>query len=221
MKRRVLVLRHGILISRLFMGWMARYFRRRGYTVHNRSYHSTRKTIQEHAEDLSREIREHADEQEKLGGEYEFYAVTHSVGGLILRYALSHFPMPPLRRVVQVVPPNQGSATARHFRRFALYRWIYGDKSGAQLASDPPGIFEECGSPRNIELGIIAGTRGFQVYPVPLPEPHDGVVSLEETRLDDFPVKQLPFNHTPILWRRRTCEEVEHFLEHGRFLEEN
>ena len=215
--RRVLLLRHGILINRLFMLRMERYFRRRGFTVHNRSYPTTRKRIEEHAEDFSRELRALDDEQSRLGGEYEFHIVTHSLAGLVVRFALSHFPSPPIRRIVELVPPNQGSATARHLKKLRVYRWVAGGKAGAQLAEDPPGIFEECGIPENVELGIIAGTAGFQIYPLPLEKPHDGVVSLEETRLGDFPIKELPSNHTPILWRRRTFEEVEHFLDHGRF----
>lgn len=56
--------------------------------------------------------------------------------------------------------------------------------------------------------------------PSPLERPHDGVVSVAETRLGGAPVKVLPHPHTPIIFRRRTWEEAEHFLEHGKFRED-
>ena len=54
--RKVLVFRHGIVINRYFMLPMERYFLRRGYEVHNRTYPTTRKLIEEHARDLSEEL---------------------------------------------------------------------------------------------------------------------------------------------------------------------
>lgn len=215
--RRILIFRHGILLNRWFLEPMATYFRRRGYEVHNRSYSTTRKRIDEHARDLSEEARTIAAGLRALGEPFEVHYLTHSMGGLVLRYALAHLEMPPWRRAVLVVPPNRGSATARFFYRFQPYRWLYGSKSGAQLAEEPPGIFAACGVPRGGEVGIIAGSVRTKLYPVPLERPHDGVVSLSEARLADFPLKELPYHHTPILFRRRLWEEAGHFLEHGRF----
>ncbi len=217
--RRVVIFRHGILINRFLMKRLEWLFRSRGYKVHNRSYPTTRKTIKEHAVDLFDELRAVQEFEEQTGGPYELYVVTHSLGGLVFRYALTHFPVPTIRRAVQLVPPNQGSTTARWFNNLPLpiYRWIAG-KSGAQLAEAPPGIFEKCGVPDNVEIGIVAGVNGIKLLlPIPLPKPHDGIVTLDETRLGDFPVKELPFNHTPILWRRRTFEEAAYFLENGEF----
>ena len=85
------------------------------------------------------------------------------------------------------------------------------------MPRSPPGIFDECSMPENVQMGIIAGVQGIKLFPVPIPTPHDGVVALEEARLGDFPLKEMPFNHTPILFRREVFEEAEYFLEHGEF----
>lgn len=214
--RRVVVFRHGILINRFFLEPLARHLRRRGFEVRNRSYGTTRKRIEEHAADLFEELRALADELGRFGEPCEIDVVTHSMGGLVLRYALTHFPVPPVRRGVLIVPPNRGSKTARGLRHLALYRWLAG-ASGLQLAEDPAEIFASCGRPRDTELGIIAGSGGRRVLPGELPEPHDGVVSVAEARLDGFPLKELPYGHTPILFRKDLHEEVVHFLEHGAF----
>lgn len=105
--RKIVIFRHGIVINRWFMEPMARYLRRRGWEVRNRTYPTTRKLIEEHARDLCDEAKEIEKEAIASGGPFELYAVTQSMGGLVLRHALTHLPMPRLRRAVLMVPPNQ------------------------------------------------------------------------------------------------------------------
>src|SRR4030095_16157183 len=196
--RRVVFFRHGIVINRYFMLPMERYFHRKGWDVRNRTYPTTRKHIEEHARDLSEDLLATDRELRRAGEPYEIYAVTHSMGGLVLRYALTHFSMPSIRRAVMLVPPNNGSCTARYFRRFPPYQWGFGNRSGRQLAADPPGVFAAAGVPDGIEIGILAGNVPWKLYPVPLSKPHDGVVSVEEARLAHYPLKVVPYGHTPI-----------------------
>ena len=217
--RRILVFRHGIAINRYFMLGMERYFLRRGYEVKNRSYPSTRKFIEDHARDLSEELATLTTSFRLSGEPFELSLVTHSMGGLVLRYALSHFAMPPLHRAVLLVPPNNGSATARAMRWLPPYRWIWGQKAGAQLASDNLEFFGRCGVPSGFPVGIIAGNVRWKLLPHRLEKPHDGVVTLEEAKLPPLPLKVLPHGHTPILFSRHAWEEVEYFLQNGRFRE--
>lgn len=213
--RRLLFCRHGILLNRFFFLPLELYFRRHGYTVINRGYPTTRRTIEEHGQDLHREVLEVA----RPGDEIHF--LTHSLGGLVLRYALTHHEFPPLARAVQLVPPNRGSEKARHYRDDPLFRWLYGPHAGRQLTEDPPGIFEHCGRPRQLELGIIAGTGSPpQIFHSCLSRPHDGVVTLEEARLEGYPIRELDTGHTTCLFRPRVWREVRSFLETGKFLEE-
>jgi triacylglycerol lipase len=213
--RRIVVLRHGILINRFFMLPMERFFRGRGYEVHNRSYPSTRKLVEEHAQDLSDELLEL--DRQAGGSNYELSCVTHSLGGLVLRYALEHFPMPKLHAAVLLVPPNQGAFLARYFWKFPPFRWVFGARSGGQLAGHPSGMFEACGVPSGFPVGILAGDVRLQWHPAPLEKPNDRIVAVAEAALPPLPLKTVPFGHTPILARRRAWEEAAFFLENGYF----
>jgi triacylglycerol lipase len=215
--RRIVIFRHGIVINRWFMEPLARRLRRRGYDVRNRSYPTTRKFIEEHAADLAEELRSTALEAAAHAEPFTIDLVTHSMGGLVARYALTRLDAPPIRRLVQICPPNGGSATARWFRNFLPYQWIFGRKAGSQLAADLPGIYGECGIPRGVEIGIIAGVGGWKFYPVPLRKPNDGILALEETRLDGFPLTTVPYGHTLMLFRRALAERVAEFLDEGTF----
>ena len=199
------------------MYFMERFFRRRGFEVDNRSYPSTRKYVEDHAKDLADQLRQHAEDCERAGVECELYAVTHSLGGLILRYALTHFDVPRVRRAVLMVPPNQGAVSARDFRRFPPYRWLWGAKSAAQLAEEPPGVFAECGVPSGCEIGVIAGDVPYRLWGTSVQRPHDGVVAVDEARLPPFPLRVVPYGHTPILFVPAAWREAEYFLLHGRF----
>lgn len=227
--RRILVLRHGILINRYYLVPMERYFRRAGYDVHNRSYPSTRKTIQEHAADLAAELLEIHRSLEERGEPHEIHAIAHSLAGLVLRYALTHLEVPPVRRAVLLMTPNRGAFAARWWwggapfrlvaplRWLRPYRWLYGGKAGRQLAEEPPGIFEEAGIPRETEIGVIAGDAAPGLLRTPIETPNDRRVAVSEAALPPFPLKVLPYGHTQILFVRYAWEEARHFLEHGAF----
>jgi hypothetical protein len=51
-----------------------------------------------------------------------------------------------------------------------------------------------------------------------LPEPHDGTVSVEETRLEGATDRcVLPLSHMALCLSAQVAAQVDHFLEHGRF----
>jgi len=216
---RLVFLLHGILLNRWFLAPMASFLAGRGFRVINRSYRTTRGTIEEHAAELARRVEEETAPLRAAGRPYELNFVTHSLGGLVVRWLLTHHRVDRVRRFVLLVPPNQGSQKARRFQHLFLYRLIFGTRAGAQLAMDPPGIFAECGIPQGVEMGIIAGVGGslFTIPSSALCGAHDGVLRLEETLLPGVPVKEVRCGHTTIVFRRRAMEEAAHFLEHGRF----
>ena len=219
---RLVFLLHGILLNRWFLAPLEAFLARRGFRVVNRTYPSTRKTIQEHAADLGRAVERATASLREGGTPHQIHFVTHSMGGLVARWLLTHQEVPAARRLVQLVPPNCGSSKARRFRQNALFRLLYGTRAGAQLTEDPSGIFAECGVPAGIEMGILAGVGGSRLT-IPTRAlggvgPHDGVVTLAEARLPGVALKEVPYGHTTILFRRGAMEEVAHFLEHGKFL---
>ena len=220
---RLVFLLHGILLNRWFFAPMASFLTSKGFRVVNRSYSTTRHLIEEHAEEAARRVEEVTAPLRAEGIPHEVNFVTHSLGGLVVRYLLTHHGVDRVRRCVLLAPPNNGSVKARLWRESLFYRLVYGRRAGAQLATEPPGIFARCGVPRGVELGILAGVVRGAFLTVPsrsLPCPHDGVVTLEEAALPGVPLKQLPYGHTSILWRKNTMKEVAHFLEHGSFLPE-
>ncbi len=207
--------RHGILINRFFFLPLELYFKSKGYTVINRGYPSTKKSIEEHAKDLWIEVKEVVD---PVREPYEIYFLTHSLGGLILRYALTHFDFPPVKRAVQLAPPNNGSIKARSLNRYSFFKSLAGSEAGQQLTEEPEGIFTECGIPQNVDLGIIAGVGSpMSFLQTPIPKPHDGVVSLEEARLPGVPLKEVESNHTTMLFNPTIWKTAHQFLETGSF----
>jgi triacylglycerol lipase len=219
---RLVFLLHGILLNRWFLAPMAGYLRRRGFRVVNRSYPSTRRTIEEHAAALEEAVVAETRPLREADRPYQVNFVGHSLGGLVVRYLLSHRTLPGTHRFVLLAPPNNGSRKARRFGQTRLYRLVYGRRAGAQLASEPPGIFLECGIPAGVEMGILAGVGGtfFTVPTRVLSGQNDGVLTLEEVCLPGVPWKAIHCGHTTIVLHRRAMEEVAHFLEHGCFLPE-
>src|SRR5262245_1163215 len=105
---RLVFLLHGILLNRWCCAPLASYLERRGFRVVNRSYRTTRKTIEEHAEDLRRRVEAELCPLREKGTPHEVNFVTHSMGGLVVRWLLTHHTIPSVRRVVLMVPPNNG-----------------------------------------------------------------------------------------------------------------
>jgi len=129
---------------------------------------------------------------------------------------LEGFPEP--GRLVQIVPPNGGSAVARAWRERRVYRALYGTGSGWQLGADAGEIDRICGTPE-VEWGIVMGWAPSGIRASVLGGSHDGVVSHAEMRTDpSIPTTLVEAGHTPLLFFPETWRQVESFLGRGRFL---
>lgn len=142
------------------------------------------------------------------------HLVAHSLGGLVvLRMFRQGVDLPP-GRVVFLASPVRGSRSARYLTEMGL-GWAVGRSGPGALAEIHEPVWTE---PR--ELGVIAGTHEFRFNALlpKLASPHDGVVSVEETRIPgakDF--MTLHSNHTGMLFRRELAERVTTFLREGKF----
>ena len=70
------------------------------------------------------------------------------------------------------------------------------------------------------EIGVIAGSLGFGLGTLvaKLPAPHDGTVTVDETRCDSMTDHiVLPVSHTGMLTSFRVADEACRFLDTGRF----
>lgn len=154
-------------------------------------------------------------------GDDELLGVTHSLGGVVLRHARDLLPW---RGVVMLAPPNQGSAVARRLGSRPLLRRLLGPSI--------LGLSEDSGWPPPPEpCAVIAGTRGmaWESPPSwllhglglgPTAEPHDGVISVEETRLASLAAfATVDTNHTWIMNHPETRRLVLEFLRTGGFPE--
>lgn len=145
------------------------------------------------------------------------HAVTHSLGGILIRAYLQDHGLPVGSRIVMLAPPNQGSEVADFVRHWPPYRWFTG-RVGQQLGTGPDAIARRLG-PIDVEVAVIAANRSLQPwFSFLLPGENDGAVSVASTRLAemrDFIV--IEASHSLIMFNRRARHQVRFFLDHGHF----
>ncbi len=204
---------HGILMSKRSMAYLEERLAAAGFRVVNRSYASTRLTIQESADFLRRRV----ERRRALNPNMEVNLVTHSMGGLVARYYLTHTPPPRFGALVQIAPPNLGSEKATQFKNFFFYRWVY-KRTGQQLVTGLTELQQELGTP-HVPLGIIAGGTGDDAgFSPAIDGDDDGTISVANTRLSTMTDHiVLRHSHAFIMKKRETADQVIAFLERGRF----
>ena len=154
-------------------------------------------------------------------GASRIHFVTHSIGGILLRYENEHSPIPDLGRVVMLGPPNQGSEIVDKTRDWPGFDMLSGG-AGAQLGTDAESMPSVLG-PVNFELGVIAGTGTINVLTsAMLPNPDDGKVSVASTQvegMDDFLV--VGNSHRYITRSDVVIRNTRSFLRNGAFLSDD
>ncbi len=147
------------------------------------------------------------------------HIVTHSMGGLVARAALTQHRPAGLGRVVMLGPPNAGSEVADLLARTWPYRRFFGP-AGAQLVTCQDGALRRLLGTVDYPLGVIAGSRS--IYPLAsclaLPGPNDGRVTVAATRtagMADHLV--VPVAHPFLPGDPEVIRQVLHFLRQGRF----
>ena len=146
--------------------------------------------------------------------------VTHSLGGILVRYYFAHNTIGNMGRVVMLGPPNQGSRAADEMRGVPGFDWINGP-AGYQLGKGEDSIPLQLGQP-DFEFAVVAGNQTIDpVTSAFLDDPDDGRVSVSDTRLDgmkDFRV--INASHAFIMQKTQVFILVEQFLRTGRFASE-
>lgn len=183
-----------------------------GYITKNIGYSSTGETIESLAE---KELSEIVERYKKIGFE-KIHFVTHSMGGLIVRYYLQKHDLPSGSRIVMLSPPNHGSEVADHFHESKFYQLIVGDV-GQELATDSKILSEL--KPIIPEVGIIAGNKSSNPYfSKIIPGEDDGRVAVDNTKLTemkDFIV--VPSTHLTIKYNNDVIKQTAFFLKNGIF----
>lgn len=155
---------------------------------------------------------------DKCPRDQTLHFVTHSLGGILVRYYLTHNEVSRLGRVVMLAPPNQGSEVVDKLRDKPGYAIINGP-AGAQLGTDKDSIPLKLGA-ANFELGVIAGTSSVNpILSLYLPNPDDGKVSVERTKvagMKDFITVR--HSHPFIMRSSEVIEQVISFIQTGSFI---
>lgn len=205
------ILLHGLARSEQSMNKIAKALADAGYFVVNVAYPSRQYPIPHLARTTLPPAIAKCDRYKQL------HFVTHSMGGILLRYYWQTQPISKLRRVVMLGPPNQGSQVVDRMRRVPGFKLINGP-AGLQLGTDSNSIPQQLG-PAKGEVGIIAGSRSINLLlSLYLPNPDDGKVSVANTKLagmqDHLVVK---VSHPFLMRNKKVIKQVEYFLQHGEF----
>jgi triacylglycerol lipase len=211
------VLLHGLNRSYRAMSKMAAGLQEAGYTTANVDYPSQSASVEVLA---PLAVNEGLDKCRQANAE-RIHFVTHSIGGILLRYVESESPIPELGRVVMLAPPNQGSEVVDITRNWPTAE-LFSGKAGLQLGTDENSIPSKLG-PVDFELGVVAGTGTINPFmSAMLPIPNDGKVSVASTKvegMDDFLVVRK--SHHYIVSSDVVIANTKEFLRAGKFLDSN
>lgn len=212
-ERDTVILLHGLGRSDLSMRWMERKLGEAGYTVLNLGYPSTEHSIQH----LSEEELHPALMSCCSDSEHRIHFVTHSMGGIVVRYYLENHELENLGRVVMLSPPNQGSELADWVAENEFLGRLLGP-SIDQLGTDSASVPNRLGAV-GFDLGIITGNRTLNpFYSGIIPGEDDGKVSVERAKVEgmaDFLV--VPHTHTYIMLADDVIYQTVYFLQNGEF----
>jgi pimeloyl-ACP methyl ester carboxylesterase len=198
------VLVPGLWMPAAVMLWMGSRLARRGYTVHRFVYRG-RDPLEANLERLARFSRA------SCAGAINF--VGHSLGGVLVHDLLQRERGLAVGRVVLVAAPVRGCLAGRRLGAAGVGRWMMG---GSAVR------WRECEASwaRNEPLGVIAGTLPFGLGRVlgSLPGDNDGVVRVEETRVEGMTERALlREGHSALAVSPRVSALVDRFLKEGRF----
>lgn len=207
------ILLHGLGDVKLSMLKLEHALKEEGYTTRNIGYSTTGETIESLA---GRELSEVVERYKKIGFS-KIHFVTHSMGGLIVRYYLQDHTLPTGSRIVMLSPPNHGSEVADHFLESKFYKLIVGEV-GQELATDSKILSEL--KPILPDVGIIAGNKSSNPYfSKIIPGEDDGRVAVDKTKLTemkDFLI--VPSTHLTIKYNNEVIKQTAFFLKNGKFL---
>ena len=201
------VLVHGLWVHGIAMALMRRRLERDGYRVFAYSYPSVRLGFAANTARLATYCRD--------VGALRSHFLGHSLGGLVVLRMLEEAPDVVPGRVILAGTPVAGSHAARRLARVPGGSAALGRSMMEWIEPRPLACSTGC------DIGVIAGRMPVgagRIVAPDLPAPHDGAVSVEETRLPamrDHIV--LNVSHSGMLVSREVGRQIDAFLRHGAF----
>jgi pimeloyl-ACP methyl ester carboxylesterase len=208
----LVVLLHGLARGHGSMSRLGARLRAQGFETCARTYPSRQHSIRYLADQVSDWIVEQA-------GDRPVCAVTHSMGGVIVRHL--HDSRIRWERIVMLAPPNQGSRLAAGLIGNPVFRWYYGP-AGAELADgsrwpQPPAPFAVIAGTRSLALSnVTSWTLGRRFA---AGTKNDGTVAVDETRLAGMTAfAEVDATHTWIMNDARVQALIVSYLRTGGFV---
>lgn len=209
----VVVMLHGLARSDASFNKMDKSLQEQGYETCNISYPSTKYPVEALVEKfVMPEIQRCIEEKYK-----QVNFVTHSMGGIIVRYMATQTLPFKINRVVMLSPPNKGSEVVDTLGGLWLFKAINGP-AGLQLSTRNDSLPNSLGKPE-FELGIITGNKTINfILSTMIEGDDDGKVSVESAKLEgmkDFLV--IEATHPFIMKNKIAIEQTKHFLKNAEF----
>jgi len=205
------ILLHGMGRTKHSMNLIEKELKKQQYLVWNESYPSTTKTIDE----LSIQTIDNGLQFCRNTARVHF--VTHSLGGILVRYYLQERRINNLGKIIMISPPNKGSEVTDLLKENLLYKKVTGPP-GQELGTGHESVPNQLKKIRGV-IGIITGDSSSDPWFSPfIPGKDDGKVSVESAKLDemaDFLV--VHSGHTFIMRKTAVINQIIYFLKHGRF----
>jgi len=208
------VLLHGLGRTSESMSKLGIYLHNKGFAIINIDYPSRKDNIHNLTNKyLKKNIERYCTRPEK-----KIHFVTHSLGGIIVRYYLKNSRRINTGRVVMLAPPNQGSEMADFMMDFPFGKEILG-LAITEIGTGKKSIPSQLG-PVNFELGIITGNttinwiNSFFI----IPGVDDGKVAVSKAKvknMKDFLIVER--SHPYIMKGDEVLEQVYSFIENGKF----
>jgi triacylglycerol lipase len=203
---------HGLAETSCLMAPMASVLHLAGFEPVLFDFPSTKKRIETLTEEhLGPAIK-------ALGDKPRLDIVTHSMGGVMLRYYLQRHAVPNLGRIVMLGPGHMGSPMLSLYCRNPLYRLVLGPAAVQSTANENAFAFTIPNSVPS-EVGVIAGCLPLDPLSLLVMRwPHDGRVPVSSTEvhgMTDHIV--LPTSHDLMIVDPLACYQTAHFLKHGAF----
>lgn len=198
-----IILIHGLVRTARSMQRLAAYLNEIGYDCYLYSYASAKLTIVKHSHEL-------LDNLLKLfsqNTQQQFSFITHSLGGIMARDALSKMTADQLTQVdnlILLTPPNQGSKLAE-VAVTAFPFFANKIKPLADLSHKENAYVHQVQTPKNIHIGVIAARLDTKTPPkrTHLKEQNDFII--------------VTTTHTHVMNHPRVRRAIVNFLAYGAF----
>ena len=205
-RHEVVVLVHGLIRRSYNMPPMAKFLSQNGFATYVYDYKTSTQVMAAHGDDL----REYLKKVIAENPEKPINVVTHSMGGILARYALGEnngteeLDISRIKRVVMLAPPNSGSKIARYVTKYAPItgRWF---KTLPELSDEPGSVIYTVPLIKGPEVGVVAAK-------------YDREVAIKDTCLEGMKEHLIiKSEHSFMVYMKSSNEAVLRFLTSGTF----